>query len=109
MDAVTHVATSGSATPQVRVLSVRHLIRLVNVYSMYTYYGLTIGERRVTDAEGNIVVSSGCHHNYGSERATRVGTPLPDDYEARFRLTLSALVNSPSAPSEVRQAASCLR
>ena len=90
-DAVTALATDSAATPQVRVFAVRHLILLLQPNFLLTYAGLTRKADTTVTAQLVTWQEVGCVAQMGVSAPHRSlkGAPLPADYEARIRATLS--------------------
>jgi len=106
--AVTELAMDSTATQQVRVFAVRHLIYLLEPLMLYNYAGLTRKADTTVTAEMSTWQDVGCvgamrSAPYGSFK----GAPLPVDYKRRIRATAASLVSSPTVPMRVRYAALC--
>lgn len=108
MSSAISIAQDATASGPARVYAIRHLIRLVQPGSEFTFDSLTSGEI-VTETPDLTIITPACRQGLSSFHAISGGTPLPADYETTVKGILTQLAGDATAPAQVRNAAFCGR
>lgn len=105
MNAAMQLSRDAGAAVPARVFAVRHLLKIVQPGSAYSYSALAAG--MVPSTAGNGAVTPPCRHGFSSDNGGIVGTPLPSDFASQIAIALSQLAGDASVPAPVRNAAEC--